>query len=89
MVNYGYECKGWTIEQMEVLAARLWILLEKYPKPVQKIPSVEINGLYSGVRIRGITHIGNENQESLVLEADQIFRDTAEELGIRIKKRKN
>ena len=41
-MNYGYECKDWTYEEMGKLAeevAEIW-------------PDVEIDGLYPGVRVR-------------------------------------
>lgn len=89
MVNYGYECKGWSNSEMNRLAQYLRALLNngKFADQYKMTPYVESEGelqdfaLYKGVRIRRITHLTDEQQTELVTEADKIYLDMKKENG--------
>jgi hypothetical protein len=77
-MNYGYACKGWTNEKKKELAQRLRALLVtlELEKDSPDYPYIEVDGLYSGeVRIRRITHLSDETQGKLLIEADKIYEE--------------
>jgi hypothetical protein len=74
-MNYGYDktTKGW-IESKKIQLAES--LSRKLKIPIGFAfgkPYIEIDQLYSGVRIRKITHLSESEQEALVKNADKIY----------------
>jgi hypothetical protein len=68
-MNYGYE----PTNNDDKLAAALAKLLEDFPADAHgRRPYIERNGPYSGVRIRRITHLAEEQINRLVAAADTI-----------------
>lgn len=72
MVNYGYECKGWSAEKKKKLASEWAKLLRPYAK-MQPCPTIEVDETYPGVRMRKLTWIPQDELESLIVKADAIF----------------
>ena len=71
-MNYGYPPTRFDKE----LAKRLTKLCQTFPKDSYGMsPYVEINGLYSGVRIRRITHYSDFQIRRIVEEADKIYNE--------------
>ena len=87
MTNYGYgpDSKGWIEdeEKKELLAKRLSEMITvmkseygtQWPSPSRREPYVEMDRLYSGVRIRKTTHLSKEQEEELEGRADKIYHD--------------
>ena len=73
MVNYGYECRGWTAEQKKLLRMRL----------LRVWPHIEIDELYDGVRLRQLTQLTSEELEKVVDGADAVLEEVEKELGRR------
>ncbi len=79
MTNYGYDrrTKNWKENRKQMLVEALKIGLELTEgwgfqnNPNQ--PYLETDGLYDGVRIRRITHLGDEGIKKLVGKADKIY----------------
>jgi hypothetical protein len=79
-MNYGYnkETKNWKNERKNLLAKKL---SEQLKIPIgwstenSGKPYIEIDGLYTGVRIRKITNLTEEEQIKLVTKADQIYEE--------------
>lgn len=72
MVNYGYDCQGWTEAAKRELASELETLVQRYVDRNGKTPEVEVNGTYGGVRIRKLTWLTEEQIDKLTVEADAI-----------------
>jgi len=79
-MNYGYDSasKGWIESKKEELAERLRLLCNCYPDDFGRFPYVEVDSLYSGVRIRRITHLPEANMNDLVAKADEIYNEIME-----------
>lgn len=87
-MNYGYskDVPGYKPERQEQLAAALRELVEAFNKdhqrgPEQRGPYVEVDEFYQGVRIRRITNMSDEGQQSLVKLADEVYRQV---MGVRL-----
>ena len=78
MVNYGYECKGWSAEEKERLASELAKLLRPYDK-MSPSPTIEVDGTYPGVRMRKLTWIPENELDELIAKADAIVDKIAKE----------
>ena len=72
MVNYGYDCQGWTEAAKRELASELEKLVQGYVDQNGRQPEVEINGTYGGVRIRKLTWLTEDQIDKLTIEADAI-----------------
>ena len=72
LVNYGYDCQGWTEAAKRELASELETLVQRYVDRNGKTPEVEVNGTYGGVRIRKLTWLTEEQIDKLTIEADAI-----------------
>lgn len=75
MVNYGYACLGWSEKKKDILVERLSVLVEKYADKYGMTPYVEKDVLYTGIRIRRITHIPEEDVRMMMFYADNIYRE--------------
>jgi hypothetical protein len=73
MVNYGYECKGWTAQKKEQLASELAVLLRPYSRTMNPGPIIEVDETYPGVRMRKLTWIPEAELTALVAKADDIY----------------
>ena len=72
LVNYGYECKGWSRMQKERLANELIELIMPY-QTMNAPPEIEIDGAYPGVRLRKLTWIPEKELDELIAKADAIY----------------
>lgn len=72
MVNYGYECRGWSAEKKERLAVEWAKLLRPY-STMSPCPQVEVDDTYPGVRMRRLTWIPEAELTALVAKADDIY----------------
>ena len=91
MVNYGYEPEtvGWKEERKHILADRLDELLRQMQKDFQERgekwpfppPCIEVDGLYRGVRMRKLTHLGEKAIDDICDSADEVYK-TVMEIGV-------
>jgi hypothetical protein len=82
-MNYGYECKGWTKQQKQKLAADLQGVIDIMEITLEDLkkeggascdfPYIEIDGLYDGVRIRKITYLNDDQRKHLVITSDACY----------------
>lgn len=86
VVNYGYgpETVGWKEDRKESLGMALLQVLaqvqvdmesagEKWPSPE---PTVEVDGLYRGVRMRKLTHLGEKWIDEACVRADKTYKQS-------------
>ena len=73
MVNYGYECKGWSKAEKEKLADGLVDLIMPY-QTMNVPPEIEVDGAYPGVRMRKLTWIPENELNELIAKADAIHK---------------
>lgn len=78
-MNYGYDhgTPGWKEDKKGILAKRL---CEELPAnlgwtPGGVTPYIEVDNLYSGVRIRKITHLAEEDVKNFLERADKIYHE--------------
>ena len=71
-MNYGFECQGWSMEKKQELADAWEELLRPYTK-MRPCPTVEIDKLYPGVRMRKLTHIPDADLHDLMVAADAAY----------------
>jgi hypothetical protein len=71
LVNYGYDCIGWTPDAKEELASELAKIAETFKDQHGKTPTIEVNGTYPGVRIRKMTWLTEEQILELTDQADR------------------
>ncbi len=77
-MNYGYECKGWTAEDKAELAERLAKILESAKYVDDRIKAeVEIDRMYSGVRMRKLTWLTDASLDDVITESDKVFDEIA------------
>jgi hypothetical protein len=81
LVNYGYDCQGWSETAKRELAAELEKLVANVRDQNGRQPEVEINGTYGGVRIRKLTWLTEEQIDKLTIEADAIVDRIAKRMG--------
>lgn len=88
MVNFGFSpsTKYWREDRKHILAGRLSDMVEKMRKEnkITSVPAImsstglapyiEIDELYSGVRVRKITHLTEESQYELIKNAEKVYR---------------
>ena len=81
-VNYGYDSTTplWKEERKQELTERLKALIhlnddEATRRPYVTEPYVETDGLYTGVRIRQITHLPDDYRRWLTRSADDIYQE--------------
>lgn len=72
MVYYGYDCQGWAEAAKRELANELEKLVQGYVDANGRMPEVEVDGVYGGVRIRKLTWLTPEQIDKLTIEADAI-----------------
>ena len=72
MVNYGYDCQGWSEAAKNELADELRKLVANVRDRNGRQPEVEVNGTYGGVRIRKLTWLTEEQIDKLTIDADAI-----------------
>jgi len=75
MVNFGWNITG---EKADVLVKRLKEEMKlkelgEFGTMDGETPYIEKDGLYSGVRIRRLTHLPEKEQIELVVKADKIY----------------
>ena len=74
-MNYGYPPTKKDAE----LARRISIALEDFPPDDRgDRPYVEVNGSYRGVRIRRLTHYGDDVVNAIVNVCDHIHKEITE-----------
>ncbi len=71
-MNYGFECRGWSAEKKEELAEAWAKLLRPYSK-MRPCPTVEVDQLYPGVRMRKLTHIPEDDLYDFMVAADAAY----------------
>lgn len=84
-MNYGYDhtTPGFRADRMGPLAVRLRAVLAKYQPTVGRPAYIEIDEahpehsvyLYAGVRIRRLTHYGDDDLDAILADADAAFED--------------
>jgi CxxC motif-containing protein len=72
VVNYGYDCQGWSEAAKNELADELRKLVANVRDRNGRQPEVEVNGTYGGVRIRKLTWLTEEQIDKLTIDADAI-----------------
>lgn len=77
-MNYGYNknCKGWNESKKTHLAFELSKALNIGIGDNSRdgvSPYIEVDGAYSGVRIRRITHLSDKAHKELVKKADKVY----------------
>lgn len=80
MVNYGYDCPNWSAERKERLASE-WAKLLKPYATMTPCPTIEVDGLYPGVRMRKLTWIPEDELMEIITKADAIYDEIAEKKG--------
>jgi hypothetical protein len=72
MVNYGFDCVGWSMEKKMRLAAEWGKLLRPYSSMTPP-PIIEVDGAYPGVRMRKLTWIPEGELNELIAKADAAY----------------
>jgi len=72
MVNYGYDCVGWSAAAKEELATELANLVRGLKDKNGNGPTIEVDGTYPGVRIRKLTWFSAEEIDRISDLADVI-----------------
>jgi len=78
MVNYGFECKDWSMEKKIRLAVEFGKLLKPYDKMTPP-PTIEVDAAYPGVRMRKLTWIPENELDDLIAKADEVYDRIAKE----------
>jgi len=80
-MNYGYECKGWTVEQKERLAQKFSEILKgaSYVAGSAIRATIEVDETYPGVRVRKMTWMTVKSQENVIAAMDLAFDQGADE----------
>lgn len=82
MVNYGYDCVGWSAAAKEELATELANLVRGLKDKNGNGPTIEVDGTYPGVRIRKLTWFSAEEIERITDQADRIASTVRMKYGI-------
>jgi len=79
-MNYGYECKGWTVEQKERLAQKFSEILKggSYVAGSTIRATIEVDETYPGVRVRKMTWMTVKSQEDVIAAMDLAFDQGAD-----------
>lgn len=78
-MNYGYECKGWTVEQKERLAQKFSEILKggSYVAGSTIRATIEVDETYPGVRVRKMTWMTVKSQDNVVAAMDYAYEAEA------------
>lgn len=84
MVNYGFDCVRWTKAEKLELAREVEKILPEYVDANGRIPEVEVDGTYPGVRIRKLTWLTDAQILELTEHVDRIYTQVRVQNHIKI-----